>query len=159
VSFLFGGIGLTVTVAGFAFTIWQLRRTQTATDAATNALDRARREFATLNVLEELQAVRSAAESTREHMLGQRWPAANGGYDRIREKLMRIVSTAGQLSDQEDEDAKNYVAHILGASAEIEGLNAGDVFDSASLRNRLRELENFSLQVEIRTRENFSGSQ
>lgn len=157
-AFMFGGIGLVVSALGFGFTIWQLRRTEKATDAATNALERARKEFATLDVLAELHAVRSSAEATREHMLGGRWPAVSAGYDRVREKLMRIVATPDQLTDQESEEAKDHVAHILGASGELETLNAGDPFETAPLTNRLKELENFTFQVEYRIKDIFRAS-
>lgn len=157
-AFLFGGVGVVVSVVGFAFTIWQLRRTVAATDAATGALDRARKEFATLDVLDELHAVRSSAEATREHMLGRRWPAVCSGYDRIREKLMRIVATADQLIEAESEEAKDYLAHILGASSELEVLESGAEFDAPPLTNRLKELENFTLQVEYRIKDQFRAS-
>lgn len=157
-AFLFGGIGLVVSFVGFAFTIWQLRRTERATDAATSALERARREFATLDVLSELHALRSTAEATREHLLAHRWPSACSGYDRMRDKLMRIVATAEQLNATESEEAKDFVAHILGASGDLEQVEAAAEFDASSLSNRLKELENFSLQVEYRIKDQFRAS-
>lgn len=157
-AFLFGGIGLVVSVVGFAFTIWQLRRTERATDVATAALERARKEFATLDVLTELHGLRSTAEGTREHLLAGRWQPACSGYDRMRDKLMRIIATAEQLRDNEGEEAKDFVAHILGASGELEQLKNDDEFDASPFSNRLKELENYSLQVEYRIKDEFRGS-
>lgn len=157
-GFVFGGLGLIVSLAGFGFTIWQLMRTQHAAAAATQALDEARRQFATLDVLGELHIMRITSESVREHVVGLRWPSANFGYDRLREKLMRVISVPDQLTGGEIETAKDYVAHILGVSSETEALSPGDAFESTRLTGRLKELENFALQLEYRIRNQFSGS-
>jgi len=157
-GFIFGCIGLLVSVAGFGFTIWQLLRTQRAADAATEALQTARKEFATLDVLGELHIMRITSESVREHVVGLRWPSANFGYDRLREKLMRVISVPEQLTHEESEIAKDFVAHILGVSSETEALAIGDPFDVVRLTARLKELENFALQVEYRIRDQFRGS-
>jgi hypothetical protein len=158
VSFIFGGAGLVVSVLGFGFTIWQLRRTQKATGAATEALDKARREFSSLDVLAELHAAKSNAEGTREHLLGKRWIAAAAGYDRVRDRLMRIIAAPEQLSSDESDEAKDFIAHTLGASGDLEQLKDGEDFDASSLRGRLKELENFTLRIEYRIKDALRGS-
>lgn len=158
VGFILTAEGLVISLVGFSFTIWQLIRTQRATSAATAALESARRQFGTLDVLGELHTLRSASESVRDNILALRWPAVTLGYDRLRERMMRITSAPDQLTNQENEIAKDFVAHLISASIEAESLNTGDPSEGVSWTRLLRQMEDFSLQVEYRVKDEFRGS-
>lgn len=71
---------------------------------------------------------------------------------------MRITSAPDQLTNQENEIAKDFVAHLISASIEAESLNTGDPSEGVSWTRLLRQMEDFSLQVEYRVKDEFRGS-
>jgi hypothetical protein len=86
-SLLIGGAGLMLTIAGFAVTLWQLRRTKNAADAARRAAQFAESRFANnhlLVLLPQLERIESDLQSAVQadnpdivmhHLTAWRWQA------------------------------------------------------------------------------------
>lgn len=143
---------------GFGLTLWQLGRTQTAAKATNEAVERLRDDVGALDVLSELHRISSDCEAAIEHLKASRWPEACSSYSRIRVSLNRVLTMRGSHDDFDDELAKDYISHLIGASGELEDQGPGGVgFDTSGLRAKLREIQDFVNMNEIKIRGTIGG--
>lgn len=151
-------LGLVVSVAGFIFTIWQLVRTRGATAAVSLAVQRLRRDFGSLDIITELRSAAAAAAEAQNNIGERRWPQALSGYNKIRQSLYKAIAVESALASADVEQVKDYIAHALGACAELDAAQGGVAgIDTVALGTKLRELEGYLIGLEYRIKESFGG--
>lgn len=149
--------GLLFSVVGFGLTLWQLNRTNSATEAVGKAIVRLRRDLGSLDVLTELRSAAEAAGEAQAHLSNQRWASALLSYNKIRHCLYKALAVDGALNAVDSETAKDFIAHALGACSELEMAADNPIGDVSNMSGKLRELEGFLVTSEYRTKDSFGG--
>lgn len=152
--------GLGVSGAGFSFTILQLLRTKSAALAAETATLKLRRDFGSLDTILELRSAIAGAQTAIDTLNEGRWESAIYQYDAISAALSKILAVSDGLSGIEQRRMKSFQADCVGACTSIENLLSEDVqeIDVPPLNAKLREMIQFLVVQENRTKESFSES-
>lgn len=151
--------GLVVSIAGFAFTIWQLYRTRSSAIAASAAVQKLRRDFSSLDVILEISAAMAAAKDAQLNLTAGEWKSALSDYNRIRTSLDKTIAAQTGILPDELETLQDDQAHFLGACDALEEVvqGTGSPILVNVLTARLRRFESFSIQLDVKIRNRFGG--
>ena len=124
--------GWFVAVVGFSITIWQLRQTQSAADAARRAAKGVESAIHKYDTITEIATAQGALRSTVEHHREKNWLALHAEYEKIQHAYTNIrVMHAGLRPDEEEQLKANaeqiskmeeqVERHVAGGAAEPDG--------------------------------------
>jgi hypothetical protein len=150
--------GLFVSIAGFGFTIWQLMRTRSSAIAASDAVQKLRRDFSSLDVILEISSAMAAAKEAQKNLSAGDWRAALSDYNRIRSCIDKSIAAQTGLLPDEINALQDDQAHFLGAcdALEEEIRSSSGLFVNV-LTARLRRFEGFLTQLDYKIRNRFGG--
>ena len=148
---MIGVWGLAVSIVGFALTMWQLQRTQSAAAAVGSAMVRLKQDFASFDVITELRTARAAGEAIQSHVSCDRWGEAFQGYNIVRASLKKISVAHGGLTSEQRGIVQDHIASCLDACTSIERLMPDSVSELSKevLNNNLRNMDNFLIEIEF----------
>lgn len=94
-------VSMIITVIGFVIAILQIRRTQTATVAAAQAVKDLRSRVASFDATVEVSQAAAALKETQRHLNNDQWRSAVESYLTAKDALVRISALSDQISDNE----------------------------------------------------------
>lgn len=120
-------LGLVVSILGFGFTIFNVRRSRTAAVNAETAADQARESIRSYQTVSELAEAVRAMEEIKRLQRARQWPLLPDRYEQLRKLLISIKSTNTKLSDRDLETIQGAITHAHSIERQIEkALETGD---------------------------------
>ena len=158
-SFKVGLWGLLITLEGFAFTLWHLYRTQSATFATQTAITKIKKDFQSLDVIVELSNARNEARMTGERLIAADWPRCAVGYQACRTALDKCLAAGANMDDQESETMKDFQTKFIFAEKLMNSKSIDDAIDvqTETLSGDLTEFSSFVVNLEYTIRSRFGG--
>ncbi|NQD80919.1 hypothetical protein HP436_12105 [Pseudomonas sp. CrR14] len=112
------GVGLLITMAGFAITIYQLWKTRAAAESATFAAKEARRIVFQAGVIANFSSAVTAMEELKRLQRAGAWEIMPDRYSSLRKMLISIIGADNSMTDQH----RKLVQSSISQFREIEGL-------------------------------------
>lgn len=143
--------GILLSLGGFALTIWQLRKTQTATVAATRAVNELKSRLASYDAVVEVQKAIAFVQETQRHIRIPSWESANVSYSGAREAVLRLAEMPSSLKVDERNSLSSILADIATISDKIDTglLKGGVAIDRGRAIRGCREHEESLIKLSI----------
>jgi hypothetical protein len=159
IGLILGFLGLIVTIFGFILALQQIRKTNSASEAANFAISKLRKDLSSLDVIADIKILLSLSSNIQEDLTNQKYHEALLSFKKIHAGLNRLVATQGAVPHNFSESAKDFIAKMLAACSVMETVieNSNTVFSKSALATQLRELEGLLINLEISLKEKFGG--
>jgi hypothetical protein len=112
--------GLWISLAGFGITFWQLARTKSAAQAATEALDEVRSRVSTYDAVVETSRAIAFIRETQRHLKVPSWESAVVSYNGARESLVRLIELPSKIAQPDKDNLAVVLADITSLCDRIE---------------------------------------
>lgn len=135
--------GVIVSLLGFRFTIDQIRKTATATQAASEAVNKLQRNIQNLDALPDIDAALSSSSETQNNLRSKRWTKSRASIGSVRDRLNKINAASLTIDISHREMIKDYCSNVVGISSLID-----DVIDkkaTADFSNGIQILMNMDI--------------
>ncbi|WP_337828569.1 hypothetical protein [Pseudonocardia sp. TMWB2A] len=150
-GFILTFLGLAVSLLGFHYTIQQLRKTASASEAANDAVRRLQQNLKNLEIMREIEAATKSSQETQSNLRRKQWKKSRDSLESVRDCLNKINAANLKLEDELKETVKDYCAIVVGISSEIDS-----VIDKKITANFINSIENLmkmdTFLLEIRDR-------
>lgn len=142
-SFVIGGLGLIVSVVGFWYTIVQLKRTRTSTEAVQAAVGNLKVRVDIIDISFETQRAIKLLETTLVHLQHESWVNASSSLWEAQNATYRLRDRF-QKSNDEGQVVKNAIVEFLLHVQTLDDLAKKRVknFDTSEMRLMIRSLVN-----------------
>lgn len=104
--------GLVISLTGFAVTIYNIRRSRSAAERATQAAEEARASMKKHVTVSELSEAFQAMKEIKRLHRNQEWAILPDRYDNLRELLISIKINRTDLSDEEQRQIQGMISAI-----------------------------------------------
>jgi hypothetical protein len=118
-------LALLITIVGFAFTLWRLRKSQTASEQARRAAESVREQILQMNAIQGLNDVMRALEDIRRLHRLQAWSALPDRYTSLRRDLIAIRGRTPNLTEDQRSNIQGAIQQLSNIERQVENAMAG----------------------------------
>ncbi|MBO9526385.1 MAG: hypothetical protein J7517_09695 [Sphingobium yanoikuyae] len=140
-GFWLGVAGFAVSLIGFCVTIYQLRKTRSAADAAKQEAIRIEKTLLKYELANETVKGMAALDTARKYVRSDLWMHVTDSYETVRNALLALKSEFEELTENQNQQIDNACNYIQNTCARIErGIhNNGPKVDKAKLISVMAE--------------------
>ena len=120
-SYIVNSLAFVITLIGFVFTYWQIKKSKTAAQEAKEAVLKVREDMRRINLVSELsKAISLMNEIKRLHREAKTWKILPDRYSAVSEAIINIRTSTFDLSNEYENVLQDALVHFRTMEKQVE---------------------------------------